>query len=161
MPLQYADVSAVSAGQAYYDFDADTGVTCGHIVLAEAAAAGFRSPVYLAVNMHGPTHGAGPQSSSMPFHGFDFVAAMAFWPEAYEPTSGDITYGNTVRAHWLHLAVNGTPGEDWRPVNAGNSGAVLTALLDANGTTMVQDFKRGLCSTLATMHIGKRYWWIN
>ena len=50
--MQYDDIISDSPCQAYYDFDADTGVTCGHIQLAMAASSAFKSPVYLGVNYH-------------------------------------------------------------------------------------------------------------
>ncbi len=47
--VQYTSIAeASSPTQAWYDFDADSGVTCGHIQLALAASAGFTSPVYVA-----------------------------------------------------------------------------------------------------------------
>ena len=70
----YADVSAADAGQAYYDLDADTGVGCGHIVIATAAGQGYKSPVYLGVNMHSPSSPF--QSSTFPFHEWDYFSAV-------------------------------------------------------------------------------------
>ena len=75
--VQYTDVIATYPGQAFYDLGADTGVTCGHIVLATTAAKGYKSPVYLGVNVKSPSNPYGTRGveCTLPFHMWDYFAA--------------------------------------------------------------------------------------
>ena len=230
---QYAGVSAASPGHAFYDLDADAGVTCGHQYIATQAAAGFKSPVYLGVNVHAPSTPF-PSGATFPFHQWDYFAAVrvhspracvcvrgvcrqvvCVWypgwifvhlpwfqhaifvyvccsstragcvcvccirgwtcgfpllpppppPQTwaiegpFSPSPADVAYGNTVRAHWLSLAHNGTAGPQWAPVAA--HGTLTTALLDANGTTMAPNHKTHTCAALAALGIDARFWGIN
>lgn len=160
----YQNIADASPPQGFYDLDADTGVGCGHLVLGAAAAAGFKSPVYVGVTVHQPGSPT-PGFPQYPFHMWDYMCSTRTWDldGAYVPTTRDAQFGDVVRRNWLSLAANGTTLPEWEPFLSGGRADNLALLGGApdGGIAMSPGYKQDVCQTLATLGIDQKYWWIN
>jgi carboxylesterase type B len=159
----YSRTASTNASFAFATLSSDVCVTCGNAKLAVLAAGAFKSPVYLAVSTHWPSHPC--NGNAFPFHTWDTTCAFATWGSTghgFEPKPSDVAFGAAVRSVWQAMANDGVLPKEWSPVNAasGFPASYTTLLLDEN-ITAVKDFKTNACNGLASLGLDQRYWWVN
>ena len=171
----YHDEMSESVELAHQVFIADYSFLCGSIALARAAAAGFRSPVYLSVGMHAPCHPLpvlpGRPPARFSGHNWDLIAAIRSWDfyaihfgvQPYTPCAADVEWGDMMRRQWVNLTRDGRLAvSDFEPVDAAGSGGHFRVGLQRSvGTQMVTDYARARCATLSSIGLDKRFWLTN
>ena len=97
----YSDAAQLGGGFAYYNMDANFGITCGTLHLARSAAQGFRNPVYMVEPIGWPD--APILSSQYPFHLFDYEAGFGVYltDPLYHPGERDMAFGASLRKAWM------------------------------------------------------------
>ena len=182
----YAAQQRNSTELAYQTFLADFSFLCGHVALAEAAAASFRSPVYLSLGVQGPSSPMhvlpGRPPCRQPGHNFDYIAvarAWDFWYEHFPPTekfhaaASDAALGDSLWQQWYALAVNGTAPQaavfrtprSKNGSSSSSSGApdAYTINLQSTSVAHALDYARGRCATLEAppLGLGMDFWLVN
>jgi carboxylesterase type B len=141
----YSNYTAIDPEYAVYAVDADTASTCGLLALSRAAAAGLKSPVYLATVTGAPSAAfsrscsgmaGGMNTSRFPFHNWDLASAAAVYAgdKSCAATSADYTFGVHVKRSWMVLIEGGSlEGVDgWCRFRSGAGTAMDASVVNAD-----------------------------
>ena len=175
----YAEQHAISIELAYQQWIAEYSFLCGNIQAAVTAGQSFKSPVYLSLIARGPDH----PLSLLPFqppakfagHMWDYIAATNAWDwfhvcaltPRYEPTAGDIAFGQVLLNQWLDFAVNAMlpPSSGIQPVNSTPNfpASYLLALQNSTVPQMVESYGADHCSTFmqSPLNLNESFWLTN
>ncbi|CAJ1380992.1 unnamed protein product [Effrenium voratum] len=143
-----------------YAIDADTGAACGLRRLTQAAAKGFKSPVYWSTVTAGPSRPMPGQRFA--FHNWDLTAAAEIFDD-YEPSNEDLSLGRRLRADWFELAIFGTlrEAEGWKKVQDSAPGQVIGSEVGELSNRWNADHKATECAFWTSIGVDQRWWWIN
>ncbi|CAE7464644.1 pnbA [Symbiodinium sp. CCMP2456] len=148
---------------ATYALDSDTGMACGLRRLAMAARSGFRQPVYW-TTVTGAPSGSMPQIRQMPFHNWDFLAAVGnFANYGYTPSPRDEAFGERLLDDWFQLLSNGSLTEErgYRKVQDMQGQNVIGSTVGSTKTDWHFNHKMEVCTFWESIGVDQRWWWIN
>ena len=170
----YDPMAQESAGFAFYNLQSDVCVTCGNAAIAVQAGFGFRSPVYLMLNTHWPSHPIYGSSTSavpkhFPYHTWDTTCAFDTWAGhkqagggPYVPLQADLDYGANLRQLWLQLTRDGVLPSNCKTVNdVGGFPANYNTVLLSNTVVTALNYKTHMCDQLYTYGLDEKFWWVN
>jgi len=150
--------------KAYDSINADTGVICGNIEIAKAAATAFRSPVYLVIIETAPSHaqdGDGDKKYGMRYagHTWDLKAGTEDWDD-YIPQSSDLRFSAILQRMWYTLARDERLPDEFFPMNHHGRRANLN-VLGRRGVVGPRHWRDGVCAWWSHNGVGKEFWWQN
>jgi hypothetical protein len=175
----YTDQLAQSTELAYQQWIAEYSFMCGNVQVAIKAAESFQSPIYLSLIARGPDHPLYllPLEAPAKFagHMWDYIAATQAWDwfhicaltPRYEPTAGDIAFGQVLLAQWLSFATElKLPSSSGiQPVNSTATFPRTYALAFQNGTQpqMVESYGSERCNAFmqAPLNLNQSFWLTN
>jgi len=148
---------------AAYALDSDSGMACGLRRLAMAARSGFRQPVYW-TTVTGAPSGIMPQIRQMPFHNWDFLAAVGnFANYGYKPSPRDEAFGERLLDDWFQLLSKGSLTEErgYRKVQDMQGQNVIGSTVGSTKTDWHLNHKLEVCTFWESIGVDQRWWWIN
>ena len=164
----------------YYTIMTDISFTVGTIEIAQKAAIGYKSPVYLSFIKHRPSHHFPNPSGSLKyaFHFWDYISLVNINYLPFLNKENDdhpkfiaskevIEFGNNLRHEIFYFIFNGGHGQiknsSWKTINnIQNITENYNAVLHISGfTSHIENFNKYKCNKLKKMEIDDRFWIIN
>lgn len=160
----YAEDIKVSPLKAYSSINADTGITCGTMALANVAAQHRTKPVYMVVSSATPSstfsegiYNIMGMAMTFAYHAYDLIATGPMLPLG---TAADAKYGHKVSDMLGAMAHRGELTEQGFVAVGVSKGVVTNNIGDEGVIEHVQGWRAGVCSKCWEANgIGHDYYW--